>query len=154
MAADPTLLEDILADLRAHGHRITTPRRLVLDELLAHRDVHLSCEDVIEALTTRGLELDPVTVYRTLQWLKDAGLVAQTDLGMGYAVYSWVEDPPHHHLVCQGCGRIINVDDALFESLRETLRTRYGFQARIEHFAIFGLCQDCAGHTGHEGHEG
>lgn len=137
-------LEELLAALRAAGHRITTQRRLVLAEMLCGPREHRSCEDVTGALNQRGLTMDPVTVYRVLQWLKDARLIAQTDLGMGYAVYSWIDDPPHHHLVCQTCGRIINVPDVLFEPLRETLREQYGFQARIEHFAVFGTCADCA----------
>ncbi len=137
-------LDRLLDALRAHGYRITTQRRLVMEVLLARHPAHLSCDEVTAALAARGVDVDNATVYRILQWLKTVGLVAQTDLGTGHDTYSWVSDTPHHHLICLRCHRIIEAEDALFDSLRAALRERYGFQPRIEHFAIFGLCQDCA----------
>ncbi len=136
--------DDLLNGLRRRGYRITTPRRRVLDVLLARRESHLSCEEVTQALAAQGADMNATTVYRILQWLKDAGFVTQTDLGGGHDVYSWLGETPHHHLVCLNCRHIIDADDSLLEPLRRALRERHGFHARIEHFAIFGLCADCA----------
>ena len=139
-------LDALVDHLRAEGYRITMQRQLVLDVLLAEQKAiprHYSCEEVTARIAERGINLDNTTVYRILQWLKEAGVVAQTDLGQGHDVYSLVGLAPHHHLVCFNCGRTIDIDDTPFEPLRATLWERYQFKARIEHFAIFGLCEDC-----------
>lgn len=143
MALDLTQLLD---RLRRSGYRITAQRQIVLETLLENQDQHhhFSCDEVTRAVNARGLPLDATTVYRILQWLKDADVIAQTDVGAGHDVYSLVGEAMHHHLICLNCQRVVNVDDALFSPLREALLTQYGFEARIEHFAIFGTCQDCA----------
>ena len=139
-------LSALLERLRTSGYRITAQRQIVLETLLEsqgqHR--HLSCEEVTQAVNARGLPLDSTTVYRILQWLKEADVIAQTDVGEGHDVYSLVGEHPHHHLICLNCERVIDVDDALFAPLRAALLEQHGFRARIEHFAIFGLCAGCA----------
>ncbi len=138
-------LPALLDHLRAHGYRITAQRQIVLETLLARQGQHhhFSCEEVTQAVNARGLPLDTTTVYRILQWLKEANVIAQTDVGAGHDVYSLVGEHPHHHLICLRCGRVLDVDDDLFGPLRAALEKRHGFQARIEHFAIFGLCKNC-----------
>lgn len=136
------LLDDVRR--RSPDTRITTQRRLVLEALLDDAAGHHTVEDIAATMAARGVVLDPSTIYRILQWLKDVGAVSQTDLGAGSDVYSLVMGaPPHHHLVCLHCGAVIDLDDAVFAGLRRTLQLVYHFNPRIEHFAIFGACQAC-----------
>ncbi len=136
-------LDRLIAELRARGHRITLPRRWTLKVLLQeHR--HLTCEQIRQRLEEHGIRVDEATVYRTLQWLKQNRLVAQTTLGSGADVFAFPGDPPHHHLICLSCGSISELDDALFAPLRETIRAEQGFVPHIEHYSIFGLCRACA----------
>jgi Fur family ferric uptake transcriptional regulator len=135
-------LDKTLDALRAKGHRITLPRRWTLKVLLQEGE-HLTCEQVQALLAEQDMQINAASVYRALQWLKENGLVAQTDLGTGAAVYSLVGSRPHHHLVCLNCDQIINVPDDLFDDLRERLLREYNFEARIDHFAIFGRCEHC-----------
>jgi Fur family ferric uptake transcriptional regulator len=135
-------LDETLDSLRDKGHRITLPRRWTLKVLLEEQD-HMTCEQVQAHLTEQDIRINTASVYRALQWLKENGIVAQTDLGTGAAVYSLVGSHPHHHLVCLNCDAIIDVPDDLFDDLRERLRRDYNFQARIDHFAIFGYCEHC-----------
>ncbi len=142
-AGPPESLEALIAGLQARGYRMTTPRRLVLEVLFQPAEhAHYSCSAVTQALQERGVSLDAVTVYRILQWLKDVDVVAQTDLGEGYDVYSLVARR-HHHLICLKCRQTIEVDDAIFDPLREVLLKQYDFLPRLDHFAIFGLCARC-----------
>ncbi len=78
-------------------------------------------------LTQAGVEMQESTVYRALQWLKDLGLVAQTDLGQSGVTYELVTTPPHHHLVCLRCGRIQSIDDGVLEPLRHAIYRKYAF---------------------------
>lgn len=135
-------LEEIIAELRAKGQRITLPRRWTL-QVMANEHAHLTCEQVRERLLERGIEIDEATVYRTLQWLKQNRIVAQSSLGLGADVYSLIDEKPHHHLVCLKCHHISDIEDSLLDPLREQLSARYQFKPTIDHYTIFGLCRDC-----------
>jgi Fur family ferric uptake transcriptional regulator len=137
-----TQLENLIETLRGRGHRITTPRRWTLKVLLEeHR--HLTCEQIHRRLVEQGIHADEATVYRTLQWLKHNRVVAQTAISGGADVYSLLGEERHHHLICVECGATIELDDALFVPLRETIRAEYRFTPYIDHYAIFGVCEDC-----------
>ena len=138
----PQTYQEIIDQLRARGERITLPRRWTLKVMIEASD-HLTTEQVHQELLALGIEVDEATVYRSLQWLKDHGVVAQTDIGQGANVYCYIANKQHHHLICLHCGHIIDASDDLFDPVREKLLTDYRFEPRIDHFAIFGLCQAC-----------
>ena len=129
------------ARLRRLGLRATPQRVLVLEALEAHGG-HVTADEVLHWVAERYPAINLATVYRTLELLTAAGLVTQTDLGGGAARFELVSDD-HHHLVCEVCGTVAEVDDALFGPLREQLLSRYGFRASSRHMAIFGVCQRC-----------
>lgn len=137
--------DEVYEKLHAQGERLTIQRRLVI-ETLCSCECHLTAHEVQQYIAENhpGHDLQDPTVYRILQWLKDRGLVSQTDMGSTGIVYELVKDTPHHHLICLNCGEIIDVDDSLFTHLRDRLATEYNFEARIEHMAIYGLCKDCS----------
>ena len=71
---------------------------------------HASAEDVYERARLHRRDVDLSTVYRTLERFRDLRILSQTDLGRGCAEYEVVTGQPHHHLVCQGCGQVIDLD--------------------------------------------
>jgi Fur family transcriptional regulator, ferric uptake regulator len=127
----------IIDQLHQRGERVTIQRRLVI-EALSEKHKHLTVQD-IQQFTS----LNEPTVYRIVQWLKDLGLVSQTDLGRSGIVYELIGDHRHHHMVCLHCGQIEEFDDAAIEPLRAYLRDHHAFEPRIDHMAIFGVCQRC-----------
>jgi Fur family ferric uptake transcriptional regulator len=141
---EPDPLQPLMEQLQARGERLTIQRRLVLEVLQASKG-HMAVEDIRECLAARGMALDAATVYRIVQWLKDVGIVAQTDLGKGSTVYELIGGECHHHLVCLACGSVTSLGDEVFEPLREFLRCHCGFEPRIDHMAIFGQCRVCRG---------
>jgi Fur family ferric uptake transcriptional regulator len=58
--------------------------------------------------------------------------------------YELTQEGRHHHLVCRQCGATSPLDDEMIEPLRARLLEKHGFQADMEHFAIFGVCRKCA----------
>jgi Fur family transcriptional regulator, ferric uptake regulator len=135
--------------LRHLGVRIT-PQRLFVLEALAMRSGHLTAEEIMRWASQRSPAINLATVYRTLDLLVSIGLVAQTDLGGGAAMFELVGDSPHHHLVCERCGAVTELDDAPLATFRAHLLDRYGFRAQSRHMAIFGTCRACleAEHAG------
>jgi Fur family ferric uptake transcriptional regulator len=139
--------QEIIEGLRERGIRLTIQRRLVI-EVLCELGGHVTVQEIGQRLRQQGIEINETTVYRILQWLKEIGLVSQTDLGRSELVYELVGEHPHHHLVCLSCGAIIDIDYSLLIALGEQIRREYGFEPRMDHMAIFGQCQRCrSGHS-------
>ena len=143
------VLDSILERIRERGERLTIPRRLVIEALCDTPD-HQTILDLQGALHQRDpdLALSGTTIYRVLQWLKDLGVVSQTDMGETGIVYAIITEPSHHHLICLNCGTVITVDDSLFAPVRDRLMNDYGFEARIDHMAIYGCCEACRNAAG------
>lgn len=135
----------ILEQVRTAGERVTPQRQMVI-QALAASGAHLTLQEVREYITDEeNMTLAEPTIYRILQWLKDLGIIAQTDIAERGVVYQIISTPPHHHLICLHCNRIIDIDDRLMADLRQQLQQLHGFQARIDHMAIYGLCPECGG---------
>jgi Fe2+ or Zn2+ uptake regulation protein len=135
-------LERVLALLRANGGRVTSPRRAILEALIGHGE-HPTAEQLTAAVQARQPDVHESTVYRFLDDLERLGVVDHVHLGHGPAVYHFSDDT-HHHLVCQTCGRVIEVPDQTFTGLRRRLRTDFGFEIDQRHFAVVGRCTECA----------
>lgn len=135
---------DLVHQLRARGQRLTPQRRLVL-EVLEHSDHHVSVEEIAQAISRRypSISVDHTTIYRTLRWLRDAGIAGETSLGQNHMVYALLSHHHHHHLVCEHCHTTIEADPAILDPVRQELERRYQFTARLAHISIFGLCERC-----------
>ncbi len=129
--------------LRQRGQRLTPQRLLILDLLHAHRD-HVTADEIYASAKSEYPYLNISTVYRTLELFRDLGLLSETDLGDGKRHFALLSEDRHHHLICLHCNSVEEVTDQLLDPLRDALRTHYGFQARIDHLALFGLCSTCA----------
>lgn len=131
----------LLEDLRRAGLRITRPRRAVCTVLASAPEDHLSAADIAERA---GGGIDPSTVYRTLESLEGLGLVHHVHLGHGPGVYHLAPIPHHHHLVCERCGRTVDIPIRDLRSAISAVTEPHGFVADDTHFAIVGRCRDCA----------
>ena len=134
--------KDLLGTLQQRGFRLT-PQRMMVIEAIEASDDHISAEEIHARARSRYPYINISTVYRTLELLKDEGLVAETDLGGGRLVYHPVGKAYHHHLVCRKCGKVTDIDASAFEPLQKDLKATYGFDAEFEHIAIFGVCDKC-----------
>ena len=128
--------------LQEGGHRLT-PQRLAVLEVIKGCGGHMTVSDVLERLEPQYPSLTVPTVYRNLQWLKECGLVAETDLGGGCHIYEYIADHRHHHLVCVSCRRVIDLPSSFLNPLFEAMNREFGFAPCMEHVGLFGLCPDC-----------
>ncbi len=131
----------VTARLRRAGQRVTPQRVLILSAF--RPSAHLTADEVYGYVEARAAAVNRSTVYRTLELYRDLGLISETDLGGGLRRFELLDTERHHHMVCQGCGTLTEVDDALIVPLRQALRERYGFVAPIDHLALFGQCARC-----------
>lgn len=125
------------------GYRLT-PQRIMILSAIEDSDDHISAEEIYAQIVAKYPQVSISTVYRTLELLKRLGLVTETDLGGGRVRYHSAEKGHHHHLVCEKCGTIIDIDESTLARLQDVLLHRYNFSARLSHVAIFGRCVDCS----------
>jgi Fur family ferric uptake transcriptional regulator/Fur family peroxide stress response transcriptional regulator len=128
--------------LRERGQRVT-PQRLMVARVLSDLDRHVTAEVVFDELGERMPGVSLPTVYATLDLLESIGLIRRVASERGAVVYDPRTDE-HHHLVCRGCGAIVDVDapieaDALLSAARSA-----GFAPDHAQVVVRGLCADCA----------
>ena len=134
--------EALECSARRAGFRMTRQREIILRALCALHG-HASAERVHEWVAAAEPRIHVSTVYRTLEKLRDLGILSQIDLGRQCLEFEIVGDRPHHHLVCRVCGRVIDLDHSYLAVLDEPLRRDFGFEPILCHFAIFGVCRQC-----------
>jgi Fur family transcriptional regulator, ferric uptake regulator len=139
---------DVTATLRAHGHRVTRPRRAVW-EVLARAQHHLTVEEVLAAVTAGGHDIDLASVYRALGLFEGLGMARVSRLGDGDAGRWEVAHPDEHfHLVCESCGEVEHHVGSLVAQLTDHLQEGHGFQVSGVELVVTGRCARCVGHVG------
>ena len=149
MHRDATSARTTLPHLLARrGLRLTGPRRAVL-EVLAESPAPVTVAEIQERLGSKRPNI--VSVYRTVNLLVRINLLRQTDSPRGSRRYELSEQftGHHHHLICQGCGRIEDLEGCVLPDATLAQLTRHLDRARnfkvIEHeLRLFGLCPRCA----------
>ena len=132
----------IVDALKKQGYRLT-PQRLMVVSAIENSEDHISADEVYSQIVARYPNVNISTVYRTLELLKRLGMVTETDLGGGRVRYHPANKGHHHHLVCQECGAMIDLDESLLEPLKEALLLEHNFIADLRHLAIHGRCVVC-----------
>jgi Fe2+ or Zn2+ uptake regulation protein len=102
--------------LHATQHRVTGQRRLLLEIIRAHGE-HLDAEELYSLARQQYPRLSRSTVYRTMRLLRDLGLIDEVHLGQDHHHYEIKAPAHHHHLICLGCGQVLEFSDALAEQL-------------------------------------
>lgn len=127
--------------LRQHGFHVTQPRRAVVEAVFA-LPTHFEAADLWAAL--RGTVSSAATVYRTLDLLEQAGLVRRVSFGEAHAHYEQVMGREEHgHLVCRGCGRVVEFSDPGLKGVVTRAAARHGFALTEVVVQGYGLCAAC-----------
>ena len=120
---------------------LTKHREAVLSVLTAGH-VHLTAQDVHDALRARAPEMALATVYRSLHALEKRGLVRAVDAGTSAKRYEAVRSV-HAHIRCTICGRIEDLALPEPESLDRVARQQTGFDVHGHDVVFEGICPDC-----------
>ena len=131
----------LVESVRKRGYRMTPQREMILDAI--HDEGHITADDIFRRVRAKSPAVNLATVYRTLELLKELGIVTAIDTGEGCILYELASELPHHHLVCEGCGHTLELDRDVLLPLEEELCKRYGFTVNFNHLALFGTCPKC-----------
>ncbi|HWD23836.1 MAG TPA: Fur family transcriptional regulator [Acidimicrobiales bacterium] len=134
--------DEIVEFLRAQGHRVTIPRRLLIRSLL-EADDHRTVDELALDVQRQAPDVHISTIYRNLEELERLGVIVHSHLGHGASTYH-LSTVTHGHLLCEECGKTIEIPQELFAPLVRRVRNEYQFAIDLHHFAMVGRCGECA----------
>ena len=134
--------------LAARGLSVTRPR-IRLGELVFATHGHFTADELVAQAREAGIRVGRVTVYRTLNLMVEAGLVEERSFQRGRVHFEHTVGHAHHdHMVCVGCGKIIEFESETIEREQQIAAARHGFAVLHHSHTLFGHCRACVRSAG------
>src|SRR4051795_5909509 len=142
-----------LDSLRPAGSKRSSKRDLIVNVFL-RQEGHLTADDLVDLIrreessrsdpSTASAGMSRATVYRTLQWMVDAGIARKVDFGEGrFRFEHSYRHPRHFHLICKSCNRSFEFLSSDIEALLEEVAAARNFTPRQSVLQIHGTCESC-----------
>jgi Fur family peroxide stress response transcriptional regulator len=141
--ADPKdRLAHVLAKLRERGYRVTPQRRAILDAFVASEE-HPTVEQIFRIVSGRFPNASIATVYKTVAALKEIHEVLELEFSQESNRYDARRPYPHPHVVCTGCGRVLDPELSHLPAIEDEITRRTGFRISSHRLDFYGLCPSC-----------
>ena len=138
-----TTTEPLVAALGNAGYRLTEPRRVVA-ELVAARSGHFTANDLIADAQERDLGVGRATIFRALDLFTELEVLERIDLPTGdHAYVSCLPSHHHHHVICQRCGKVTEVEDLGLGEALAAMEDSSGWRVEKHRLELYGCCPDC-----------
>ncbi len=124
-------------DLRA------TPARIAVMKLLESTRHPIDVQMIMEYLQKQKVTTDPATVFRMMNMFTKMGIANPIEFQEGKTRYELARKEDHHHLVCENCGRIEDIEDTVIPSLEKHIEKKHYFLVKRHSLEFFGLCRNC-----------
>lgn len=129
--------------IQSRGGRMTSQRRMIV-ETLQELGSHPTAEEIHEIVSRRDSSLHLSTVYRTLRWLEQEGLVSTHYFGDERQERFDPSLPSeHYHFVCTQCKQIIEFDSLLVNAIKAQFELHSGAQVETGSVVLYGTCSTC-----------
>jgi Fur family transcriptional regulator, ferric uptake regulator len=132
-----------LSRLTPTGGKRSSKREQIVNVFL-RQEGHLSADDLVDLIRKDDHRISRATVYRTLQWMVDAGIARKVDFGEGrFRFEHSYRQPRHFHLICKTCHRSFEFLSSDIEGLVEEVASARNFSASQSVVQIYGTCEEC-----------
>jgi len=125
------------------GHLLTIQRRLLLN-LVHNAGGHIDAKELYRRANSQDESISLATVYRSLHLFKDLGLVEERRLGQLRCCYELKRAVEHQHLVCRGCGKVIEFETPLVQELINKVQHEHRFDVTRAELCLEGYCRQCS----------
>ncbi|HEX6124768.1 MAG TPA: transcriptional repressor [Pyrinomonadaceae bacterium] len=119
-----------------------TKQREVVLRVIRQADQHLTANEVFIASRERSPGISFATVYNSLRYLKEAGLIAEIYFGKGASRFDRMTHR-HDHALCTRCGKLVDIEMELPPALVKQAELASRFKSESVEFTLRGLCPDC-----------
>ena len=123
--------------------RPLTPQRSLLLSTIREAGTHLDAKELYHRATEKDASISLATVYRSLHLFKEQGLIEERHLGQVRCSYEMKRLGEHQHLVCQGCGRVIDFESPLIRELIAEVQHKNDFCVTRVELYLEGYCHKC-----------
>lgn len=131
------------SSLRPPGGKHSAKRDRILSIFLRQHG-HVSADDLFDLVRREDAGIGRATVYRTLQWMVDAGIARKVDFGEGrFRFEPSYRHPRHFHLICSRCHRSSEFLSSDVETLMEEIAAARNFTPHETTVQIRGVCEEC-----------
>jgi len=132
-----------LESLRPAGSKRSSKRDFIVNVFL-RQEGHLTADDLVDLIRREDQRISRATIYRTLQWMVDAGIARKVDFGEGrFRFEHSYRHPRHFHLICKTCNRSFEFLSSDIEALLEEVAAARNFTPRQSVLQIHGTCETC-----------
>jgi len=138
-----TFVEDKFRDMLHGAGCRATVQRLLLLKLLHDCQGHVGADDLYHMARARDPRLSLSTVYRTLSKLKEVGLVHELHLDDEHHHYELAGRGSHHHLICHGCGKVVEIKCFLVDEVLSHIDKEHDFRVTSTQMEFLGYCANC-----------
>ena len=128
--------------LNVTGKRVTNQRALIL-EIISQGRGHLDAEEVYRRARERQSRLSLSTVYRNLQLFKKLDLIEEVHFDETHHHYEMKPSVEHHHLVCLGCGKVVEFRYPLSRYVKRNVSEAKDFEIVDTEIRMTGYCPRC-----------
>jgi Fe2+ or Zn2+ uptake regulation protein len=119
-----------------------TPQREAVFQVILEREDHPTASEIFEAARRRLPTISYATVYNSLRYLKEAGLVHEINFGDSASRYDRETDR-HDHAICNECGRMVDFEIPEAANLMRAAARKSHFKAQSVHLTLRGVCPRC-----------
>jgi Fur family transcriptional regulator, ferric uptake regulator len=137
----PSVLD--LSRLTPDGGKRSSKREQIVNVFL-RQEGHLSADDLVDLIRREDQRISRATVYRTLQWMVDAGIARKVDFGEGrFRFEHSYRQPRHFHLICKTCHRSFEFLSSDIEASVDEVAVARSFTVAQSVVQIYGTCEEC-----------
>ena len=141
-------MENFRAVISDGGLKATRQREEIFNIFLRSPG-HKNLSQIYARVAKANPKIGYITVYRTLKLLTRLGLAEERKFADGETRYEPVVRGGHHdHLICLGCGKIIEFEDDAIETLQSRVADRYRFKIFHHRMELYGQCRECRAKKG------
>lgn len=143
---NPNLMNTLKERIKEKKYKLTRQRKIVLQAFLDSTENHMSAEDVFALVKDGNPDIGLATVYRSLELFTTLELLKKLDFGDGRSRYELDDENlnhTHHHLICLGCGKIVEFSYDFLDDVKMKIEEKEKFQIVDSQLKFYGYCSEC-----------
>ena len=121
---------------------LTKQRETVL-RVIRESDKHLTANEVFDDARRMLPGISFATVYNSLNYLKNEGLIGEIKFGTDANLYDR-KLTRHDHALCNSCGKLVDLELSIPKKLLEEAANRSKFKPETIELTLRGLCPECS----------